>query len=447
MAEPSSEAQLGWKLILCEISLNTGETLTLNNNLASFTYYEDLERICPTAVATVTDLAAQDLPLTGGEEFRIVLLTDQTSDEEKEYKFVVGDVKSPFLSFKGKIATINLISADSKVFSNFRCEKTYVGTGDQILATVFQDSGISTAPMVRGDKPFNKLLFGGEGISVAKMARRVCTQSIPTSGQKANTCGYFLWGTKDGYTFASIDHLLSTGKEDDYGGKEADWEYYQSPANTGKIPEHLIIQNYTVERDGDLKSLADNGVFRAVIAVTNLDSQEFKEEEWKLSDHWDDWAHIGSKSAFPEWLTKWLDDYDQSQGRPTRTFKLSTTNEAFFNEEEAASDATGRDGSEVNTEYPDWQPYTVCQYNARRATMAMNVSNVVVPGNSELRAGDKIKLHIQSSKPDAEKEADDEDLRRGGDYLIFRLAHRYTMSPRECFTATTLVKDSMNKNC
>ena len=124
------------------------------------------------------------------------------------------------------------------------------------------------------------------------MARRVCTQSIPTSGQKANTCGYFLWGTKDGYTFASIDHLLSTGKEDDYGGKEADWEYYQSPANTGKIPEHLIIQNYTVERDGDLKSLADNGVFRAVVAVTNTDSQEFKEEEWKLGDHWDDWAHI-----------------------------------------------------------------------------------------------------------------------------------------------------------
>jgi hypothetical protein len=79
--------------------------------------------------------------------------------------------------------------------------------------------------------------------------------------------------------------------------------------------------------------------------------------------------------------------------------------------------------------------------------MAMNVTNVVVPGNSELRAGQKIKLHIQSSKPDHAKDADDEDLRRSGAYLVFRLAHRYSMTPRECFTSMTLVKDSMNKNC
>ena len=54
-----------------------------------------------------------------------------------------------------------------------------------------------------------------------------------------------------------------------------------------------------------------------------------------------------------------------------------------------AYETVGRDGGDVETEYPDWGPYTICQYNARRATMAMNVTNVVVPGNSQLKAGNK----------------------------------------------------------
>lgn len=443
----NSEAQLGWKLIECSLEMSTGEIKNLTSSLLQFTYFEDLERICPTATATLNDLGSEDLPLTGGEKFKITLITDQTTDEEVQYEFVVGNVKTPFISFKGKTATLSLVKEDSKAFSSFKAIDTYKGLGSEILAKLFEDAGIETAPTVRGDKPFNKLLIPGEGISVAKLARRVCTQSIPTSGQKANTCGYFLWGTKDGYHFASIDHLLSTG-DDAYGGTKHQWEYYQSPAKAGNVPAHLIVQSYYVERDGDLKEMADKGVFAAILSVTNTDSQEHKEEKWNLKDHWDEWGHIGTQKEFPEWMVKWLDEYLTSkEGKSVVTFKINTTNEAFFDEEEVASESVGRDGSEVNTEYPDWGPYTYCQYNARRATMAMNVSNVVVPGNSLLRAGDKIKLNIQSSKPDSAKDADDEDLRRGGEYLIFRLAHRYSMEPRECFTATTLVKDSMNKNC
>lgn len=449
MAAPSSDAQIGWKLINIKLTMTSGAIINLTPNLASFTYYEDLERICPTAVAVLNDLGSSDLPLAGGEEFVITLETDQTTGKEVEYEFVVGSNSTPFVDFKGKLTTINLIKKDSKSFSTYKAMNTYKGTGDVVIATAFQDASMSSGVQLRGSAPFNKLHIAGEGISLDKMARRVCTQSIPKAGEQANTCGYFLWGTRDGYNFASIDYLLSTG-DDAFDGVKPHWEYYQSPANTNQIPAHLIINNYNVQRDGDLKAMADKGVFSAIMAVTNTDTQEFKEERWNLKDHWNQWGHIGTQDKFPIWMLQWLEDYQTSTSNNTqavKTFKIDTTNEAFFNEEETAGDTVGRDGSDVETEYPDWGPYTVCQYNARRATMAMNVTNVVVPGNSELRAGQKIKLHIQSSKPDHAKDADDEDLRRSGAYLVFRLAHRYSMTPRECFTAMTLVKDSMNKNC
>ena len=449
MADTVTESQIGWKLVDCKLTMDGGSVIPLTTNLISFTYYEDLERICPTGVAVLSDLGSQDLPLSGGEAFTITVVTDQTSEEEVTYEFVVGGNGTPFIDFKGKIATLSLIKKDSKVFSTFKAINTYKGTGNSIIALAFQDAQMGSQVMLRGPAPFNKLLIPGEGISLDKMARRVCTQSIPQAGEGANTCGYFLWGTRDGYNFASIDHLLSVG-DDSYNGIKPFWEYYQSPANTNQIPAHLIIQHYSVKRDGDLKAMADKGVFAAIIAVTNTDTQEFKEERWNLQDHWKDWGHIGNQSKFPAWMIKWLDEYQTSTSNNTqavRTFKIDTTNEASFNEEETAAETTGRDGGDVETEYPDWGPYTVCQYNARRATMVMNVTNVVVPGNSQLRAGNKIKLHIQSSKPDHAKDDDDEVLRRSGAYLIFRLAHRYNMTPRECFTAATLVKDSMNKNC
>ena len=73
MAAPSSDAQIGWKLIGIKLTMTSGAIINLTPNLASFTYYEDLERICPTAVAVLNDLGSTDLPLAGGEEFVITL--------------------------------------------------------------------------------------------------------------------------------------------------------------------------------------------------------------------------------------------------------------------------------------------------------------------------------------------------------------------------------------
>ena len=441
-----SQGQLGWKLIQCELTLGTGEIENITNKLLNFTYYEDLERINPTATAQISDLGAQDMPLTGGEAFKIILETDQSDDSgEKQYDFIVSKVNVVSKTDKGNIISLHLVKEDSKKISEFKTKKAYTGTGDKIIAKLFEDAGVEARVMSR-DVPFNPQKMLGEGRTLAQMVRNVCMTSISNEGMKAQTCGYFFWGTKDGYHLASIDNLLSNGQEDNYQGAEAEYTYYQSVANSN-VPAHLIIQSFENKTDGDLKTMADKGVFAAIIQITNTDTQEVKEVKWMLRDHWDSWAHIGTQSAFPDWALKWLDEY--LQGKTSRTFEVTVSNEAQYDKDDPAvsTEDQSEERTDGATEYQDWGPMTKCQYNARRATMVMNVSNVVIPGNAKLRAGDKITLKLASSTPDAFRRADDEDKRRSGDYLIFRLAHRYSMVPRECFTAATLVKDSLNKNC
>ena len=138
-----SQGQLGWKLIQCELTLGTGEIENITNKLLNFTYYEDLERINPTATAQISDLGAQDMPLTGGEAFKIILETDQSDDSgEKQYDFIVSKVNVVSKTDKGNIISLHLVKEDSKKISEFKTKKAYTGTGDKIIAKLFEDAGV-----------------------------------------------------------------------------------------------------------------------------------------------------------------------------------------------------------------------------------------------------------------------------------------------------------------
>ena len=68
------------------------------------------------------------------------------------------------------------------------------------------------------------------------------------------------------------------------------------------------------------------------------------------------------------------------QGKTSRTFEVTVSNEAQYDKDDPAvsTEDQSDDRTDGATEYQDWGPMTKCQYNARRATMVMNVSNVVV---------------------------------------------------------------------
>tara|TARA_Y100000361_G_scaffold69963_2_gene61821 strand:- start:72067 stop:73401 length:1335 start_codon:yes stop_codon:yes gene_type:complete len=425
---------------------NTGNAYDLLNSLVEFTYYEDLECFFPTARVSFFDLKAADLAVQGGEKLTIVVANPMHATESVEHEFVLKNIKSVAAEEGGKLYSADCIKAESEVVSKHKTKKVYDGTGDSIIRTMMEDAGFSGTISAKGPAPFNKMRVAGSGRNVTHVAHQICVSSIPDGDKDSNTCGYFLYGTKDGYYFASIDHLLSLGEGDDkYQGQKAIYSYYNAPARTGGIPEQLVMQDFYTDSDGDLKVMADAGVFAATIREHNVDTKENVEIKWRLKDHWDKWGHIANNRDHSSWQSQqWQEFLDQEEG--SKTFSIRVSQEATHDGEEPAS-MDNEEGSEDPADVQDWGRYTVCQYNARRATMAMNVSNLVVPGNHNLCAGQKVDLLIKSSKPDAEKSDDDKDLMRSGNYLIFRIAHRYNRVANESYSAMTLVRDTSNKNC
>ena len=65
-----------------------------------------------------------------------------------------------------------------------------------------------------------------------------------------------------------------------------------------------------------------------------------------------------------------------------------------------------------------------------------------------LSAGDKVKIYLRDSRPDAKTDVDSYDKELSGHYLIYKMRQYYSLVPKkECYSALTLVRDTLNKNC
>ena len=90
--------------------------------------------------------------------------------------------------------------------------------------------------------------------------------------------------------------------------------------------------------------------------------------------------------------------------------------------------------NEVNNDPREWQATSQMRYNLLHSI----IMNIQVPCNTELRAGDVIKVDIESSKDDKEQSPSDEQ--QSGNYLILHLCHHF--DTLRSFTSMTLVRDS-----
>ena len=134
---------------------------------------------------------------------------------------------------------------------------------------------------------------------------------------------------------------------------------------------------------------------------------------------------------------------------PAKTFMLERSHEKFHEEEDPADPGQIGDGeNSQSATFQDWDEETIVQYHARYATMLMSTSNMTIPGNQYLHAGDKVKIYLRDSRPDAKTDVDSYDKELSGHYLIYKMRQYYSMVPKkECYSALTLVRDTLNKNC
>ena len=459
MADTENRGALDWQLNKVTLTHKNKKTYDITGGLVNFNYYESLECLNPTATIVFSDQKTE-LNCRDGDSIEINLMTTAHTDaDEWAHVFQVENIETKTAD-GAKIYTLQLITPQSVKISTYNHKKALQGTAKEVLTKLFEDAKGKTDPLpivTDGNEPFNNFKFMKGKKSTTDIVHRVLTQSIPSSGKTANTCGYFLWGTKKGLVgnkdtynmhFKSIDSLLSVGGT--HGGADAEYEYYESNnASTVDIPAQLVISNFEVSKRGNCKKMCDDGVFKANIILYNLDDKKYSKRFWDIRNYWDQWGHIARSPGTDPWESSEIVEEFMESETPAKTFMLEISHEKFHDKKDPAKLGQLGDGeNSQSATFQDWDEETIVQYHARYATMLMSTSNMTIPGNQFLHAGDKVKIYLRDSRPDAKTDVDSYDKELSGHYLIYKMRQYYSLVPKkECYSALTLVRDTLNKNC
>ena len=131
-------------------------------------------------------------------------------------------------------------------------------------------------------------------------------------------------------------------------------------------------------------------------------------------------AHLGGQESVS------LIPVNQSElsDQHSRVMSMMLDHETWYNEPNIAS-VNPKDGAKKPTVFADWQKFYAAQSLARYQLLKNQQCTIVIPGNAEICAGDKIDVRLVNKLPDIEAKREPFDIESSGLYLIQEATHTY----------------------
>ena len=451
-----------------EITLHDGT----NGMLVSFQYNEDIMWPSYGGTMVIVDNAQNvisDMPIQGFE--RIVAEVDALNDKVYTYEFRVHSVFNRVSDNGAQIYTLGLISKEGLVNEGIRVNKILEGNTSTVVSKILDEYLKVRSDKIKVEKSATAIKLLPTKKSPFSVVRSLCPRTVsektsikiktnlgssvedndsesdenPQTSEKATgTAGYLFFQNYRGYHFKSIDHLVDSG--DKFEGdppKNIDkttWFRY-SAARVGEENEWRI-QEVVFESQIDLFKKLRQGAYSNICCYFNINTGEYEERLYKLSDNWDEMAHLGSQTGVGVGQ-KHLSKY------PSRVMSTVINHENFYNDPDVASNEDKHGGSGKNS-FPDFQKHYLSQGIARSGVLFNQKLTISITGHLELCAGDKIEIRIPDQKSEQIKE-DPWDPEYSGTYLIKNLNHQFiTGATPKVHTVLELIRDSQgikNKIC
>ena len=445
----------------------TGE-ITLHNGqqgmLVSFQYNEDIMWPSYGGTMVIVDNAQNiisDMPIQGFE--RIVVEVDDLKDNVYTYEFRVHSVFNRVSEKGAQIYTLGLISKEGLVNEGIRVNKILEGNTSTVVSKILEEYLVVRSDKIKVEPSATAIKLLPTKKSPFSVIRSLCPKTVSektsikiktnlsssdenndsesdenpqTSDKATGTAGYLFFQNYRGYNFKSIDHLVDSG--DSFDGDppknitEETWFRY-SPARVGKESEYRI-QEVVFESQIDLFKKLRQGAYSNICCYFNINTGEYEERLYKLSDNWGEMAHLGSQTGVGAGQ-KNLSKY------PSRVMSTVINHENFYNDPDVASNEDKHGGSGKNS-FPDFQKHYLSQGIARSGVLFNQQLTISITGHLELCAGDKIEIRIPDQKSEQIKE-DPWDPEYSGTYLIKNLNHQFiTGSNPKVHTVLELIRDS-----
>ena len=418
-----------------EITGRAGGTIDLRLGVSSFQYFEDIMSPVITAVMGVVTSGDtiegqgiySGLPIVGGEKVRIHITSPIEKQREEspgalELTMYVNKISDYKMEKQRETFILHLVSKEGIVNMNKRILKKYkqkridevIKDFLDILEADYEDENI--------EKTVNSINFIGNMRKPFTLAPMLAARGIPEVGK--NSAGFFLWQTRKGMFFKSIEKMIFDAKEN----KEdtVKMEYIYDRGNEGlDDPEKSFskIYSYGIANNKDVMAgmrTGENSTYRIyfnphTFEFTRPEQSVFypKEQEGLNSDE-----KPISEEADPTQIPK-----PEMANRIISGIYSVGCLEETIKDNEAATEVNNDNLSDVG------------QSISRYASLFTQVATMTVGMNTELCAGDIISCVFP--KVSTENEV---DPAQSGLYIIKEISH--FSSGNRSYSALKVIRDT-----
>lgn len=370
------------------------------------------------------------LPLRGGERVCLKIASNTEKGKPLDFSknpndyFYVSSITDVISESQRESFTLHLVSREAITNETVRVGKKYPtsSTIDVSVKSILKDY-LKTDKIGTIDKASNKYGFIGNLRKPFTVLVWLASKAVPASSGDA-TAGFVFYQTQEGFQFRSIDDLISQKEKVEYIYSDST----ESFVNDGdKVDNSFRILQYATDKNQNLIEKLRLGTYSSYRMFYNPLTFEFTPPEkglFKLSDYESKTKNLGDKLKLPKISSNSNVDLGSV---PTRI--ITQCLDVGTMEKDVSTDQ--------NSDPFKYQSQALMRYNI---LFTQSVS-MIVPLNTELRAGDVIKCKFPKISSGDKEEYDKE---QSGLYMIKELCHHFDIE--RSYTSMKLIRDTYGLN-
>ena len=432
-------------------SSDRSRTIDISTGAISIDYYEDI--FSPTITAKIKIINTGNtiiaeggtgkqsiyngLPLRGGERVSMKIAGNSSTNPGLDFTKRVADylyvssITDVISETNQESFTLHLVSREAitnetvRVGKKFKIDTPISDSVENILTNYLRTTKVGTI-----DKSSNKYGFIGNLRKPFTVLVWLASKAVPQSSGSA-TAGFLFYQTQDGFQFRSVDGLIEQPPRTDVNNNRVVYTYNQVNQayddSNNKVNNDFNILNYYVEKNQNLIEKLKLGTYASHRMFFNpLDFSFSKPEDglFKLENYAGKTNNLGSQIKLPPLS----DESDLTLGDvPTRiitaVYDIGTMDPGV--------------STEINSDQTQYQSQSLMRYNI----LFTQTLSIIVPSNTNLRAGDIIECQFPKITQSDAKEYDTET---SGLYMIKELCHHFDAN--RSYTSMKLVRDTFGIN-
>ena len=433
-----------------KISSNLDEnSIDLSTGVVDYRYYESVLSNNITATATIVETGFQSddkgkagdapgtvdgLPIRGGERTDITIEDTYGNELKLDDGLYVNRVRDVDPGTQTDVYFLDFASKEYFANEQTRVRKRYEGKISDNVTTILQDV-LQTDMKIEVDTTAITYNFIGNEKKPFYTCTWLASKAVPETvegadpkpkggNEKGVAAGYLFFQTRDAFNFKGIDTIFS--------GKSTKKYVYN---NTPGLPEgyDAKVLTYDINRDIDLQENLMLGTYNNRSIFFDYFTFSYRVKNYDITKQKPKIATAGKEdkevgktiakefTASPTRLMNHVLDVGTLPKGTTTAAQL----EDWKNDREAA-----------NYKAEDIMVQSIMRYNQ----LFTIKTQITIPGDFSIKAGDLVTLDVPELKGSPTKELNPES---GGIYMVASVCHRVT--PGSSLTSLDLVRDSYGK--